>query len=109
MLVFPTAAFAGQFKVVRVTDGDTIKAAIGITEIIVQLLGIDASEKSKEKHEPGQPFSQKAIKFLAGLILNKTITLKEFGTGRYGWTLGLIFADGANLNLEMVKGGLTEV
>ena len=66
-------------------------------------------EKSRKKHEPGQPFSQKATKHLAGLVLNKMVEIQSYGKDRYHRTLGVIYCDGANLNLEMVKAGFAEV
>ena len=71
LLLCFTPAFGGQFKVTRVTDGDTVKAEGHDIEINVRLVGIDAPETSRRKHEPGQPFSQRATKHLAGLVLNK--------------------------------------
>ena len=35
--------------------------------------------------------------------------MKSYGTGRYGRTLGVVFVNGMNVNLEMVKAGLAEV
>jgi endonuclease YncB( thermonuclease family) len=109
LLVFPIPVSAHQWRVVRVTDGDTIKAAINGIEIIAHLVGIDAPEKSGKKHEPGQLFSRKATKYLAGLVLNKSITIKEYGTDRYGRILWVVFVNGTNVNLEMVRAGLAEV
>jgi hypothetical protein len=71
--------------------------------------GIDASETSRKKHEPGQPFSQRSTKQLSGLVLNKAVEIKGYGMARYNRVLGEIFVDGKNVNLEMVKAGLAEV
>ena len=109
LLTFPHLSFSGQFKVKRVHDGDTIKAEGHDIEIKVRLVGIDAPEKSKKKRDPGQPYSQQATKHLAGLILNKVVDIKGYGTDQYGRVLGVIFLDGKNINLEMVKAGLAEV
>jgi len=109
LLLVASTTFADQLRVVRVTDGDTIKAVVDHMEIIVRLVGIDAPEKSRKKNEPGQPYSTKATKYLASLVLKKTITIKEYGTDRYGWILGVVFVNGTNVNLEMVKAGLAEV
>jgi endonuclease YncB( thermonuclease family) len=109
ILIIPVICDADQLRVVRVTDGDTIKAVSDHMEIIVRLVGIDAPETSKKKNEPGQPYSRKATKHLASLVLNKTITIKEYGADRYGRILGVVFVDGTNANLEMIKAGLAEV
>ncbi len=108
-LLIPSPSFAGQFKVTRVTDGDTLKAAGHDIEIKVRLVGIDAPERGRKKNDPGQPFSTKATKFLAGLVLNKTVEIKGYGLDQYNRVLGVVFVDGTNVNLEMVKAGLAEV
>jgi endonuclease YncB( thermonuclease family) len=108
-LAFGDLLFAGQFKCTRVSDGDTIKVTGGGNEITVRLVGIDAPETSKRKHEPGQPFSRKSTKHLASLVLKKSVDIKSFGTDRYGRTLGVVFVDGKNVNLEMINVGLAEV
>jgi micrococcal nuclease len=102
-------ALAGQFKVTRVTDGDTIKVTGNGSKVTVRLVGIDAPETSKKKNQPGQPFSRKSTKYLANLVLNKSVEVKSYGTDRYGRTLGVVFVGGKNVNLEMVKVGLAEV
>ena len=112
LTVLLTQAYADQqYKVTRVIDGDTIKlrAANSKSEITVRLAGIDALKTSKSKREPGQPFSQAATKHLAGLVLNKTVTLQEYGHDRYGRTLAVVYVNGTNVNLEMVRAGLAEV
>ncbi len=108
LLVFVATAWAGQFKVTRVYDGDTVKAVGHDIEIKVRLVGIDAPETKKRKNKPGQPFGQKAKKFLAGMVLNKTVDIKGFGLGRYNRIIGVIFVDGKNVNLEIIKAGLKE-
>jgi endonuclease YncB( thermonuclease family) len=109
LLVLPAISFAGQFKVTRVVDGDTIKVSSNGETVTVRLVGIDAPETSKRKNEPGQPFSRKSTKYLASLVLSKSVTVKSYGTDRYGRTLGVVFVNGKNVNLEMVKVGLAEV
>jgi endonuclease YncB( thermonuclease family) len=109
LFLSPTVSLAGQFKVTRVYDGDTVKAEGHDIEIKVRLVGIDTPETSKKKRQPGQPYSQKAKEYLAGLILNKTVDIKGYGMGPYNRILGVIYLDGKNINLEMVKAGLAEV
>jgi endonuclease YncB( thermonuclease family) len=43
------------------------------------------------------------------LILNKTVEVKGYGLDRYHRILGVIFLDGKNINLEMIRAGLAEV
>jgi micrococcal nuclease len=109
VLFLPTLALAAQFKVTRVYDDDRIKAEGHDIEIKVRLVGIDAPETSRKKREPGQPYSQQAKKYLAELVLNKTVDIKGYGLDRYSRILGVIYLDGKNINLEMIKAGLAEV
>ena len=90
ILAFPFLSFAGQFKVTRVYDGDTVKAAGHDIEIKVRLIGIDTPETSKKKRDPGQPYSQRAKEYLAGLVLNKTVDVTGYGLGPYNRVLGVI-------------------
>jgi endonuclease YncB( thermonuclease family) len=108
-LLISSPSIAGELRVVRVSDGDTIKAVADHMEVVVRLVGIDAPERSRKKNEPGQPYSRQATKYLVSLVLNKTITIKEYGTDRYKRILGVVFVNGTNANLEMVKAGLAEV
>ena len=41
--------------------------------------------------------------------MNKSVDVKSYGTDRYGRTLAVVFVDGKNVNLEIVKAGLAEV
>ena len=100
---------AAQFKCTRVTDGDTITVTQNGFKTTIRLVGIDAPEKSRKKHDPGQPFSQASTKYLAGMVLNKDVNIKRYGKDRYGRTLGVVYVDGNNVNLEMVESGLAEV
>ena len=104
-----TFVFADEFKITRVSDGDTVTAEGHNIQIEVRLVGIDAPEISKQKRDPGQPFSQKAKEHLAGLILNRTVDIKDYGLGPDNRILGVIYLDGKSINLEMVKAGLAEV
>jgi micrococcal nuclease len=108
-IVFPGLLFAGQYKVARVTDGDTIQVVADATKTTIRLVGIDAPEVSHAKNQPGQPFGEVATKHLAGMVLNKTVDVKSYGPDRYGRTLGEVFVDGKSVNLKMVKAGLAEV
>ena len=109
LLVLPALSLAGQFKVTKVYDGDTFKAKGYDIEIKVRLAGIDTPETSKRKAQPSQPYSQQAKKYLAGLILDKVVEIKGYGLDRYSRILAIIFLEGRNINLEMVKAGLAEV
>jgi hypothetical protein len=73
LVLAPALLYVGQFKVIRVSDGDTVKAQGHDIEIKVRLVGIDAPETGRKKHDPGQPYSQKSKKYLTSLVLNRTV------------------------------------
>ena len=75
----------------------------------IRLVGIDTPEKSRKKNEPGQPYSQKATKFLAGMVLNQDVSIEEYGKDRYGRVLGVVYIGQTNVNQEMVNNGYAEV
>ena len=101
-------AHAGQFKVMRIYDGDTLRAKGYGIEIKVNLIGIDAPEISIKKNEPSQPYGQQAKKFLATMVLDKKVTIKGYGTDKYNRVLGVVYIDDKNVNIEMIKAGLAE-
>ena len=108
-LFFSLNVSAGQFTVIRVYDGDTFKAVGHDIEIKVRLVGIDAPETSRGKRKPGQPYSQRAKKFLANMILNKIVDIKGYGLGPYNRILGAVYIYGHSIELELLKAGLAEV
>jgi endonuclease YncB( thermonuclease family) len=109
LLFLPHTAFAQQFKITHVVDGDTFKAESEGYTVTVRLVGIDAPETSKKRNEPGQPFSQRAKIHLQKLVLDKTVELEGYGLDRYSRVLGVVYIDGKNVNLEMFIEGLAEV
>lgn len=109
VLILPAFVFAGEYKVTRVIDGDTLVVRKGSVNLTIRLVGIDAPEVSHKKYEPGQPFSQQSTKHLAKLTLNRSADVRSYGSDRYGRILGEVFVDGNNVNLEMLKAGLAEV
>jgi len=108
LLITPSILFAGQFKVTGVYDGDSLTAIGHDIKIKVRLVGIDAPELKRGKHKPGQPFGQKAKKFLARLILNKQVFIKGYGLDYHNRILAVVYVDKKNINLEMIKAGLAE-
>jgi micrococcal nuclease len=107
-LVTANTVTSGEYKATRVLDGDTIKVRGASGEITIRLVGIDAPEVSHKKLEPGQLFSQQATKHLAGLVLNKTVDLKEYGRDRCARVLGVVSLGAKNINLEMLEAGFAE-
>jgi endonuclease YncB( thermonuclease family) len=110
ILFLPTLSLGGEFKVTRVYDGDKILVVRDHTVIRkVKLVGIDAPETSQKKYQPEQPYSQQAKEYLAGLILNKKVSIINYDLDVYNRVLGVVFWEGININLQMLRSGLAEV
>ena len=84
--------------VVKVSDGDTVHLLVGNEKSKIRLDRIDAPESKQE-------YGKEAAKYLADLILGKTVTVVYDKNDRYGRMLGIIFMDGLEINLEMVATG----
>lgn len=89
----------GDYRVVKVVDGDTVhlRSANG-DQVKVRLVCIDAPERS-------QPYGRASTKNLSRLIGGQSVQLEDRGTDRYGRTLGLIWANGYDMNWQMIKDG----
>ena len=102
---------ADRFKITRVYDGDTVQAEAPGVVIYIMLVGIDAPEIANQVNKQGQPYGKEAKDFLSGLILNRSVDVVGYGVAPYPHDniIGVIYLEGKNVNLEMVKHGLAEV
>ncbi len=98
----------GNFEVINVYDGDSIKVKGYDLIFKVRLVGIDAPETGG-RSRTGQPFSAKAKKFLERKIAGKKVVLKSYGIGGYNRQLAEVFINNKNINLEILKAGLAEI
>jgi endonuclease YncB( thermonuclease family) len=95
LLIFQDSWYSG--KILSVTDGDTFVMQMKEGNIRVRLEGIDAPENK-------QPFSHESKAFLEK-YLHKECRLQKTGVDRFGRTLGVLWVNGVNINLLMVKEG----
>jgi endonuclease YncB( thermonuclease family) len=109
VLCFAQSSLAAQFLVTRVHDGNTLTVESEGYTFRVLLVGIDAPETSKKKNDLGQPFGNIAKLHLQKLVLNKAVELEGYGLDQKSRVLAVVYIDGQNVNLEMVKEGLAEV
>ena len=70
-----------------------------LTQHKIRLHGIDAPEKK-------QAFGNASRKFLSGLVANREVRVTYSKRDRYGRIVGIVFLDGRDVNLEMLKAGL---
>jgi len=88
--------------VTEVSDGDTLKLSDGKT---FRLYGVNAPEVK-------EPFFEEAKAFTENLVLGKEISFEQeenYKVDKFGRTLGYVFVNGINLNIELVKNGLARV
>ena len=89
----------GEFRVVRVIDGDGL-IIIGMDEIelSIRLAGIDAPEIN-------QPFGIESKESLEALIGNRLITMDDPKKGKYGRYIANVLVEKVWINREMVANG----
>ena len=93
---FKDKNFREEIIVIRIIDGDTIESSIGT----IRLLGINTPEKGELGYE-------EAKEYLTKRISNKTLIM-EYGSeiqDKYGRTLGYLFYEDENINLELIEKG----
>ena len=102
-------ALAGQYKVIRVIDGNTILIRYNGKYEKVRLLCV-APLKSAHSHEKkNMTMAEKAFKYTQKKLTGKYVDL-EFESwirGRYGVLHAFIFVDGKNINLDLVRKGFS--
>jgi endonuclease YncB( thermonuclease family) len=98
----------GNFEVIKIYDGDSIKVKGYNLIFMVRLVGIDSPETGGSSYI-GQPFSSEAKNFLENNIAGKKVILKSYGMGGYNRQLAEVFINNININIEILKAGLAEV
>ncbi len=97
-----TSTNISPITVTEVSDGDTFKLSDGKT---FRLYGVNAPEVK-------EPFFEEAKAFTENLVLGKEISFEQetnYKVDKFGRTLGYVFVDGVNLNIELVRNGLARV
>ena len=112
-----TDDFVRSVEVLRVVDGDTVDVLVDLgfsthRKIRVRLDGIDAPEtRTRDAAEKLRGYAAKS--WLEEKLVQAQVvsikTIKSGSTGKYGRYLGILYADGINLNQRMVKEGLAKV
>lgn len=91
LVLLPVHALAGDWRAV---DGDTIDTG----DERVRLLNIDAPESK-------QPHGAEATAFLQEMLAGAELRLDGNKRDRYGRRLALVYADGVQVNRELVRSG----
>ena len=108
LLILPVLLSAGQYRVIRVVDGDTIVVNYKGKPEKVRLLCVNTPESVHPDKKQNIPMGEIASDFTKGRLKGKYVDLEFEGPfrGRYGRLLAYVFVDGANFNLELVRQGL---
>ena len=86
-------------RVVRVADGDTLTIVdANQKQHKIRLFGIDSPESA-------QPYYKAAKKALTRLTSGKGVGIEIKDVDSYGRTVGVVYLDNTNINIEMVKLG----
>ena len=91
-----------KLTVIEVSDGDTLKLSDNKT---FRLYGVNAPEVK-------EPLFEETKTFTENLVLGKEISFEQeenYKVDKFGRTLGYVFIDGVNLNVELVRTGFARV
>ncbi len=101
-------SLAGQYRVIRIVDGDTIIVNYKDKNEKVRLLCGNTSESVHPDKKQNIPMGKTASDCTKKRLKGKYVDLEFEGPirGRYGRLLAYVFVDGVNLNLELVRQGL---
>ena len=109
-LTLPVLANAGQYQVIRIVDGDTIVIKYDGKYEKVRLLCVNTPESVHPDKKQNIPMGKVASKYTQKKLTGKDVNL-EFEIdnlrGNYGRLLAYVFVDGENLNLDLVRQGLS--
>jgi micrococcal nuclease len=110
LIISPELTFAGQYKVVRVVDGDTIVIRYGAKYEKVRMLCVNTPESVHPDEKQNIPMGKVASRYTQKKVTGKSVKL-EFEIkrlrGNHGRLLAYVFVDGQNINLDLVRQGLS--
>ncbi len=91
---------SGPASLVSVEDGDTIRVTTsGGQKVTIRMACIDAPETAQAQS------GAEATNMLKWLLANHPLEIRPQTTNRYGHTVAEVYANGRNVNLEMVRIG----
>jgi micrococcal nuclease len=110
LVIFPIQVIAGQYKVVRVVDGDTIAIRYNNKYEKVRMLCVNTPKSVHSDEKQNIPMGKVASRYTRKKLIGKYVNL-EFEIkrlrGSHGRLLAYVFVDGQNLNLDLVRQGLS--
>ncbi|WP_336612760.1 MULTISPECIES: thermonuclease family protein [unclassified Campylobacter] len=91
-------SFTKEYSLEKVSDGDTIVLLSKGEKIKVRFYGIDAPESAQE-------YGQFCKNMLSDFLKNKDIKLEIKDKDKYGRVVGIVYANGEDINKAMVRNG----
>jgi micrococcal nuclease len=109
LLILPALLFAGQHRVIRVVDGDTIVVDYKGKHEKVRLLCVNTPESVHPDKKQNIPMGKTASNYTKKRLKGRYVDLEFEGPlrGNYNRLLSYLILDGENFNLELVKQGLS--
>ena len=109
LLILPALSLAGQYRVIRILDGDTIVINYKGKNEKVRLLCVNTPESVHPDKKQNIPMGKVASDYTKKRLNGKYVVLEFEGAfrGRYGRLLAYVIVDGVNFNLELVRQGLS--
>ena len=87
-------------KCVGVHDGDSCTLLVSDNkQIKIRIAFLDAPEL-------GQPFGYRAKQAMSNLLIGKNVAVRPHTIDRYGRLVGLVYVEGADAGLQMLRQGL---
>jgi micrococcal nuclease len=110
LVISPVFVIAGQYQVIRVVDGDTIVVEYGGKFEKVRMLCVNTPESIHPDKKQNIPMGKVASRYTQKKLIGKNVDL-EFEIkklrGNYGRLLAYVFVDRKNLNLDLIRQGLS--
>jgi endonuclease YncB( thermonuclease family) len=95
----------GDYQVLSVIDGDTVKISYLDQDFNIRLAGIDAPESSALRCGKVECFGKESKEYLQSLLQNQTIQFILDSTDDFDRFVGYIFLNWENINEKMIKNG----
>lgn len=108
LLIHTAPLIAGNFTVTGVYDGETVRAKGYGVEIVVRLAGIQTPDLLQEEG-PAHRLAMEAKSQLAEWTLERKVNIEGHGLDEFNRVIGVVYLNGVNINLQMIKGGYARV
>jgi len=109
LFILPILTFAGQLRIIRLVNGDTIVVNYKGKPEKVRMLCVNTPESVHPNRKENVPMGKVASDYTRDRLKGKYVDLEFEGPirGRYGRLLAYVIVDGVNFNLELVREGLS--